>query len=328
MKIPEQIKKVFEEGRSFLLTSHENPDSDALGSMLALANLLESLGKSVFLYNQSGVPSFLKFLPGSERIRKTLDEASGSVFDALVVLDCPAVSRAGEEFEKYAASGGSRVVIVDHHRETEAGEAVKWVETGAAATGVLVYEIFKALSVPFSPQSATCVFAAISGDTGSFRFSNATAECFRVASEMVSCGADPEEVSSAIYENQSPERMNLLTRVLETLTTDKTGRIAWVRIDGEMFDSTGTSREDSEGMVDFPMSVKGVKVAILFRRENIKGKSFWKASIRSRGDIDVCKVANKFGGGGHKNAAGFTFDCDFDAAIGKIVSALGTGGGK
>lgn len=325
MKVPARITRVFEEGRSFLLTSHENPDADALGSMLALAGLLDSLGKSVFLYNPSGVPSFLEFLPGSARIEKTLGEPPGSRFDALVVLDCPEVSRAGADFEKYVADCGSPVVIVDHHKEKAAPGAVKWVETEAPATGVLVYEIFKALSVPFSRQSATCIYAAISGDTGSFRFANATARCFCIASRMVSHGADPQEVSSAIYENQSPERLKLLSLVLKSLKTDKTGRFAWVRIDAGMFDSTGTSKEDSEGMVDLPMSLKGVEVAMLFREETAAGKKFWKASIRSRGDTDVSEVAGMFGGGGHKNAAGFTFDCDFEGAVEKVINALGGG---
>lgn len=323
MKVPGQIRKIFEEGQSFLLTSHENPDADALGSMLALSNLLVSLGKSVFLYNPSGVPSFLKFLPGSSKIRETLEKTPETGFDALVVLDCPAVSRAGEDFEKYAASRGSPVVIVDHHKEMCGTGAVKWVETEAPATGTLVYQIFKSFTAPVSRESATCIYAAISGDTGSFRFANTTAECFSIASEMVSYGADPQEVSSAVYENQSLKRLKLLTLVLQSLKTDKTGRVAWVRIDRDMFDSTGTSKEDTEGMVDFPMSIKGVKVAMLFRQETARGSMFWKASIRSRGEIDVCEVANRFGGGGHKNAAGFTFDCDFEYAVDKVVNAVG-----
>ncbi len=324
MKVPDEITKILRDGESFLLTSHKDPDPDALGSMLALANLLDFLGKSVFLYNPSGVPSFLKFFPGSGKIKKTFDEAPGSGFGVVVVLDCPAVSRVGADFCEYAASCGSRIVIIDHHREVEGEGAVKWVDTGAAATGVLVHEIFKALSVPFSPQSATCVFAAISGDTGSFRFANTTARCLQIAAEMVSCGADPQEISSAVYENQSVQRLNLMALVLKTLKTDKTGRVAWVCINREMFHSTGTSKEDTEGMVDIPMSVKGVQVAILFREEErSRGDFFWKASIRSRGDLDVCNVANRFGGGGHKNAAGFTFDRDFDKAIEETLNAIG-----
>ena len=139
---------------------------------------------------------------------------------------------------------------------------------------------------------------------------------------MIEHGADPQEISSAVYENQPPERINLLARVLQTLKTDKTGKIAWVCIDKEMFESTRTSREDSEGMVDFPMSIRGVKVAVLFRRESGEKGDFWKASIRSRGNIDVCEVANRFGGGGHKNAAGFTFENDIEEVIEKITGEI------
>ncbi len=322
MKAPSQIKEIFEQGDSFLLTSHESPDSDALGSMLALADLLESLGKSVFLYNPSRIPYFLEFLPGIEKINNTLPDPLHRSFDALVVLDCPVASRAGRDFEQYAMSTGCPIVIIDHHREVQSSAAVKWVETEAPATAILVYEIFKVFSSSFTPQSATCIFAAVSGDTGSFRFSNANARSFAVASEMVRHGAKPQEISSAIYENQPPERINLLARVLQTLETDKTGSIAWVRIDKEMFESTRTSREDSEGMVDFPMSIRGVKVAVLFRRESGEKGGFWKASIRSRGDIDVCELANRFGGGGHKNASGFTFENDIEEVIEKITGEI------
>ncbi len=292
--------------------------------MLALANLLESLGKSVFLYNASATPSFLEFLPGSEKVRTTLTDTPENGFDALVVLDCPVISRAGADFERYAGGADSEVVIIDHHTEMEGGGGeVKWVETSASATGVLVYEIFKFFGAEFTQQSATCVFAAISGDTGSFRFSNSTAQCFAIASEMVSRGADPQRISSAVYENQSTGKMDLLSRVLGSLKTDKTGKIAWVCVDREMFEATGTTNEDTEGMVDYPMSLKGVEIAMFFRETSAHGQSpAWKGSIRSRGDIDVCAVAAKFGGGGHKNAAGFNFDGNFDGAIGKILGEI------
>lgn len=323
MKLPAQIKKIFEKESSFLLASHENPDSDALGSMLALANLLESLGKSVFLYNAGVTPSFLEFLPGSERMRTTLADAPENGFDTLIVLDCPAISRAGADFERYAAGSDAEIVIIDHHTEAGDQNAVKWVETAASATAILVYEIFKSFGAAFTPQSATCIFAAISGDTGSFRFSNATAECFAVASEMVLCGADPQRISSAVYENQSAGRIDLLSLVLGNLQTDETGKVAWICVDREMFEATGTSGEDTEGMVDYPMSLKGVEVAMLFRETSGRGQTpAWKGSIRSRGDIDVCAVAAKFGGGGHKNAAGFNFEGGFDDAIGKILDAI------
>ncbi len=320
MNAPSHITEILEKGRSFLLTSHKDPDSDALGSMLALAELLESRGKSVSLHCTGGVPSFLNFLPGSEKISGGIP--SGAEFDALVVLDCPHPSRAGEDFEKYAASSSAPLVIIDHHEPKEVEGAVKWADPSAPATGILVHAIFKSFSAPFTKQSATCVYAAISGDTGSFRFSNTTSECFDIVSEMVLAGASPQEVSSEIFENQTRERLTLLGRVLETLTTDDTGKVAWVRIDRETFESTRTSREDSEGMVDIPMSLKGVRIAMLFRQETAKGKTFWKASIRSRGNTDVAKVASVFGGGGHKNAAGFTFEGDFDKQIGRVLDEI------
>lgn len=326
MKVPEQIAAILGDGTRFLLTSHENPDSDALGSMLALKSLLESMGKSVSLYNATPVPSFLKFLPDSDGVNDSIDGSDG--FDVLVVLDCPVPSRAGKKFEKYAASSDARLVIIDHHGEQQTDGAAKWVETGSPATGMMVRELFGKFSVEISRDAATCIYAAISGDTGSFRFSNATAECFFAAADMVLRGADPEAVSSAIYENQSLERMSLLSRVLETLATDATGKVAWVRIDREMFEQTRTTREDTEGMVDIPMSVGGVSIALLFRQEEAGGGTFWKASIRSRGSTDVSRVAAMFGGGGHKNAAGFTFECTTDEALEKIIKEVGGRVGK
>jgi phosphoesterase RecJ-like protein len=308
----ERIVEVVREGKRFLITSHENPDGDALGSMLGLGLALEMAGKEVVLYNKDGAPGVLQFLPSSERINSSLTSIQGT-FDCVLILDCTDTSRVGDEFEQFIASGrcGTKVII-DHHLTNKPSADLYLLNPEASSTGMIIYSLLKTLSLKITPEVAKNLYATIVVDTGSFSYSNTTPETFRVAADLVESGANPWEISRAIYESESLGKLKLLGVALPTLEVSEDGRIAWLFVSGEMFRKTGTSREDTEGIVNFPRSIKGVQVAMLFREEGPVREegpardngTRWKVSLRSNGEVNVSEIAEKFGGGGHKRAAG------------------------
>jgi len=301
----ERIVRVVREGKRFLITSHENPDGDAIGSMLGLGLALENTGKEVAFYNKDGTPAVLGFLLGSDKIKSSLNSIDGR-FDCTFIVDCTDTSRVGREFQGFIGSGrGGTRVIIDHHQTNKPSADLYLLNPNASSTGMIVYSLLKTLSLEITPDIAESLYTTIVVDTGSFRYSNTNQETFRVAAELVELGADPWTISHAIYESEPLARLRLLGIVLPTLEVSEDGRIAWVFVNREMFRVTGTSREDTEGLVNFPRSIKGVEVAVLFREEEpVENGSRWKVSLRSNGKIDVSLIAERFDGGGHKRAAG------------------------
>lgn len=283
----------------FLVTSHMNPDGDAIGSSLGLAMALEALGKSVAVYNQGPIPNLYKFLPGVNRIQQELPE--GVDFQVTFVLDCSTSERVGESFAKLMNKGS--IVVVDHHPPRQALEGTQLIRTEAASTAELVYEIAMQLDPSLPRDAATALYAGLMTDTGSFRFSNTTPKALEVAGRLLAAGADHRLLVEQLYESFPPERFRLLGLALNTLRLFKGGRVALVWITRPMFLEVGAEDEMTDGFVDIPRSIKGVEVAALIR-EREEGE--YRVNLRSRGKVDVGELASRFGGGGHPNAAGFT----------------------
>lgn len=310
----EKIKELVLASKRILITSHENPDGDALGSMIGLGLGLEQLGKEVILYNKDGVPEILEFLPYSNRIRTTLSDVEGT-FDLAFAVDCTGIGRAGKEFEEFAGSGRcGRVIIVDHHQTNGTCADLYLLDPHSSSTGMIIFSLLKSFPVEISRPIAKNLYATIIGDTGSFRYSNTNPDTFRVAAELVEHGADPSETSEAMFENEPLRRVRLLGLVVPTLDMAVNNQIAYVVVEKGMFVQTGTSREDTEGIINIPRSIKGVEVAVLFREETGDNGSSWKISLRSKGKVDVAKIAEAFGGGGHKRAAG----CSISGSLGDV----------
>jgi bifunctional oligoribonuclease and PAP phosphatase NrnA len=305
-----------------LITSHENPDSDALGSMLALGLGLKKLGKAVTLYNKDGVPDVLGFLPNSELIQSSIDDIEGT-FDLCIVVDCPTTDRAGKEFQEFLSRGTcSKVIIIDHHQTMSSAENLSLLDPEASSTGVLIYSILKDVGVEIDSSIAENLYTTIVGDTGSFRYSNTNSETFSIAAGLVQAGAEPEKISQALYESEPLKKLKLLGLVLPTLQVVSDNRIASLYVERTMFEITGTDREDTEGMVNIPRSIKGVEVALLFRQEKNNSNPAWKVSLRSKGDVDVSKIAENFGGGGHKKAAGCNISGELSETMQKIYDSI------
>ncbi|HEV8241384.1 MAG TPA: bifunctional oligoribonuclease/PAP phosphatase NrnA [Thermoanaerobaculia bacterium] len=318
---PESLLAIVRQGNRFLLTSHLSPDGDAVGSELGLARVLRKLGKGAVVWNRDPTPPLYGPLPGSARIHVGEEPPAGfpEAFNAVLVLECPSLDRTGLQ-EKLAASG-LPIVNVDHHLGNQQYGQVNWVDTAAPALGEMIHRFAAALKVGMDEDTATCLYLALVTDTGDFRFANTTAEAFEAAAALVREGAKPETVSQWLHESRPEPSLRLLGSMLQTLERHDGGRIATAVLTREMFTRAGAGAGDSEGLVDYPRSIAGVH-AVAILREVEDGK--YKVSLRSRGDVDVEQVARRHGGGGHKNAAGFTSDAALPELRERLVGELGS----
>ncbi len=287
--------------------------------MLALGLGLRKIDKEVALYSRDGVPEILHFLPHSDEIVNSLDSVSGP-FDIAFALDCTSVQRAGREFEEYAATENCKnVVIIDHHLTTGSEADLLVLDNTASSTGMIIYRILRSLGIEIDDAISQNIYTTIISDTGSFRYSNTTSETFKVASELVESGTDPSEISQALYENEPLRKIELFKLSIPTLDISPDKKIASIYIDREMFIKTGAHRQDTEGMVNIPRSIKGVEVALMYRQE---GDSNWKVSLRSKGSVNVAKIAEIYGGGGHARAAGCSLNGNIEEVKSKIITSI------
>ncbi len=311
-----EVADLLRGGRRFLVCSHVNPDGDAVGSSVAMALCLRREGKDVLVYSQDPVPALYAFLPGSEQIRNEIPP--GAAFDASILLDCGSPKRVGKAFEAFPGKG--RLVVIDHHPAAEPVDGLAWVQTEAAATGEILLGLITALGAGPSPAMATALYMALMTDTGSFRFSNTTARTLAAASELLAAGADHGLLVDRIYERFPPERFQLLGLALRTLAFHHDGRVGTMRVTRAMYRATGAREEDTEGFVDIPRSVAGVEVAALVRQV---GPREFRVNLRSRGRLDVGRLAARFDGGGHPNAAGCTMRGGAASVQEVLLAALG-----
>jgi phosphoesterase RecJ-like protein len=271
------------------------------------------MGKDVIAYNRDGVPNDYRFLPGWEKVVTSLPEDAR--FDVGLILDAGELRRAGAGIR----SACQTLVNIDHHPHSEDFGEIYWVDERASATGVLVYRLLQAGGWPISLDVATCIYTTILSDTGSFRYSNADPEAFRVAGEMVALGVDPWSIASGLYESQEESRLRLLAYALPTLDVAPCGTFAAITVTSEMLEMTGSRPEHTDRFINYPRSVRGVEVAIFFRQV---GPNSFKVGFRSKGKIDVGALAREFGGGGHHNAAGAELDGSLSTVRNQVFSRL------
>nr|MDA8165497.1 DHH family phosphoesterase [Desulfobacteraceae bacterium] len=228
---PSELVETIGRAGRVLVATHVFPDGDALGSLLALADSLEAMGKTVYRYSEEPVSHLYDFLPGSDRLLTAVPEPAA--FDCAVALDCGDRYRLGREMERLLAV--RPFLVIDHHAGHTPFGDLAWVDPERAATGEMVYDLIEALGGGVSAEAAYCLYAAIVSDTGSFKYSATTAETFRVARELVERGVKPSEVAGRLYDNYTVARLHLLTAVLDTLELHAGGRIALIKADREMF---------------------------------------------------------------------------------------------
>ncbi len=310
----QKIADVIRDNRSFLVTAHEGPDGDAVGSSLALTSLLRKLGKDVHVHLRDPVPELYNFLPAAETVSNSIPDRD---FDVAFVLDIGEQRRAGEEFCNFKRV--KTTINLDHHLACENFGAYNLIDPAAAATGVLVYRIAHTLGYTFDRETALCLYVAIITDTGSFRYSNANREAFTIAGEMIEVGVNAWDVAEQLYENQPRKRLELLARCLPTLEVIRNGLAASVTVTLDMYASTGADAELTDGFVNYPRSIRGVEVAIFFRQLS---KSKVKVGFRSKGKINVALFSAAMGGGGHHNAAGCTVDGSIEDVKAKVYALV------
>ncbi len=296
-------------GKRFLIAMHEFPDGDALGSALALNLVLKEMGKEVVVYSPQSPPSSLQFLPDCHRIVSHLDDQMR--FEVSIACDSGDELRLGPDFPDRNRRGIT--LNIDHHPRARWSGDVNLVDPRAAATGALVFRILERMEVTISLEVATCLWVCLVSDTGSFRHSNTNEECMRIAWALVLRGVKPAEIASRMFESQPLSRVRLLSRVLQTLSLNSTGQVAWVVVGREI--SEKSNSEETDGFISYPRSIVGVEVAMLLREEGER----IRVSFRSRGRADVGAVAAHFGGGGHHNAAGCWVNGSFPQVLALVL---------
>jgi len=309
---PKDLLQFLKKEDNFLIVGHISPDGDALGSALALSMALESLGKKTIVYDKDTVPAFYKFLPGSGKFTSSLSTFNSQLL-TLILVDCNDAQRAGIENLQFVSTA-----VIDHHETVRDFGDIKWIDPKAPATGQMIFHIIKELGVKMTKEIATNLYAAIAIDTGTFRYGNTTPEVLIVAAELIEAGANPAYIAENLYETWSENRFTLLRKALGTLEIHN--NIAITQVTLEMFRETGADISDTENFPGYPRMLKSIKISALFRE--IENNHF-KVSLRSKGGgINVAKVAEKFGGGGHHNAAGYKIRGDFKTAKEALLKAV------
>jgi phosphoesterase RecJ-like protein len=295
----QQIAELLRKHRTFLVLTHYRPDGDAIGSQLAVAILLKNLGKEVTVWNDDPVPSKFRFLPHFDLVQRPPEAPQD--FDVVIVVDTSTWQRAGLATQRIGQR--KAFVNIDHHISNEKFAEINWVVPGAPATGQIVFDLIQRGGFQLTADIATCLYAAISTDTGSFTYTNTTADCLRAAATLVETGVNVGELCRHVYESYPYARLQLLQMALADLTLTDHKRIAYYWLTNEMFETTGAKREDTEGIIDFARAIQGVLVAVLFEEMPEAGKI--RVSFRSKHPkVDVNSIARHFGGGGHREAAG------------------------
>jgi len=285
--------------RRVAVLGHVNPEPDCIGSTLGVTLCLRRAGLEAQAFNVDPVPEHLRFLPGVEELVQSSRLPGG--WGAICVVDTTDPERAGGLLHQIPA--GTPVVNVDHHLSNTRFGSVNWVEPQASSVGEMVCHLAGALQVPLTREIATNLLAAILGDTGSFRFANTTPSALRAAARLVEAGARPDLVAEGLYGGKRSQELRLLGEVLGTFQVGAGGALAWIEVHRAALDRAGLGLDDIEGFIDYPRTVRGVELAVAFK-EN--GPATTRVSFRSRGRVDVAALAARFGGGGHRNAAGCT----------------------
>ncbi len=307
-----QVVELIENKQNFAITTHVRPDGDGIGSSLGLCWLLRSLGKSAEVIVRDGIPAAYAQLPGADEI-KQIAEVNGK-YDAIFVIECSDLARPGIK-----GLENQFTVNIDHHATSEHFGTINWIDQTASAVGEMIYNLCKAIGGRITREIAECVYLALVTDTGSFHFPNTTDRTLKVASELIKVGVKPAQISEVVYNSYPWSRIELMRQVLATVQRNESGTIAWMRQTLEMAESSEAVDGDNNGFVNIPLAAKEVEAVVYMREVQ---PNAYRVSLRSKGCINVARVAEKFGGGGHKNAAGCRVEGDWDLREKEIIAAL------
>ena len=306
-----ELVRIIKKSKNVLIATHENPDGDGIGSILALAAGLRQLGKKVNLFIKDPVPKMYQYLPNWKTIKTTLPK--NGKWDLSFIVDLGELERVGQAFIDHP--GRALTVSLDHHAQGNHNADLNFCLPKQASSGEVIFKVLKALKVKLNNAMATGIYTAMVTDTGSFKYSNTTKESFQIATELMEYKVDTWKVALNCFETSSLERMELLKKVIGSMEIHKNRKVAWIVLKQSDYKKTGATADDAEGFINYPRSIEGVEVAIAFKET---GKDQYKISLRSKNYVNVSKVASLFDGGGHIRAAG----CKMKGPLPKVQKAL------
>ena len=307
------VLRQIEQRERFVLTSHARPDGDAVGSALACCQVLRAMGKHADVVLHDGVPRIYRSLPFADQVLQA-DTVQGN-YEAAIILECDSIHRTRLE-----GLQNRFLISIDHHATGRPFAHVNWIDPHAVATAEMVFRLAREAGVKFSPEIATCLYTALMTDTGSFMFQGTTDNTFALARELVLAGADPAHCARGIYFAHSSAKLRLLGEALRNLNLE--GHLGWIWVTQKQMERCGAKEEDCEGLVNYVLSIGDVEVAAFFR-ELSDGR--YRVSLRSKGKLNVARVAEIFGGGGHECASGCAVDGPLAEAVQRVLSHLGRG---
>lgn len=296
--------------QSFIVTSHARPDGDAVGSVLGLVKVLRAMGKRAEAILHDRVPQIYRSLPGADTIHVVEEVPQG--FEAAVILECDSVERT-----RLRGLESHFLINLDHHNSAKEFAHLNWIEQDASATAELIFRLAKTAGVTITPEIATCLYTAVLTDTGSFCYAGTNPSTFDLARELVLHGADPVAIAQAVYFANPRSKMHLLGIALSSLTIQD--QVAWMNITRDDMTRAGAAEEDCEGVANYALGIDQVEVAAFFRE--LPDDKF-RVSLRSKGKVNVARIAETFGGGGHSCASGHAIEGPLATATERVLGML------
>lgn len=308
----DQLVTLIRGGQRFLLSSHQRPDGDAIGSAVGMALALREMGKSADVVMDATPPHFLQPFPAVDgiRIATSVDDTA----DASIIMECSSLDRTGVR-----GLDRSPVLNIDHHIGNTRYGQINWIDESAAACSELVFTLIESLGAPLSRDVATHIYLGLLTDTGSFHFSHITPRSFEIARRCVEAGADPQWIARTHYDSSTLARVKIFGAVLNAMRLDNSGRVALLTATRAAVTGAGGSYDDTDGIINFPLTVKDIQAVAFFKDA---GPGDWRVSMRSKGNVDVGAIARSYGGGGHKNAAGCSAKGELEAVQERFLELL------
>ena len=307
----DQVLKQIAQRDAFVLTSHARPDGDAVGSLLALYQLLRHMGKTAQVIMSDAVPLIYTPLPYAEVILHS-SEVPENAPRAAIILECDSIQRT-----RLSGLESHFLINIDHHKSGRPFAHVNWIDPTACATAELIYRLAREAGAEITPGIATCLYTAVLTDTGSFCYAGTNERTFALVQELVCCGANPVQIAQGVYFSNPISKMRLLGAALSNLHREND--LAWMFVTCDDVERCGALEEDAEGLVNYTLAISGVQLAAFFR-ELPDGR--FRVSLRSKGAVNVAAIAEAFGGGGHECASGFSIDGPLQLTIERVLASL------
>jgi phosphoesterase RecJ-like protein len=308
-----QISKIIKKSKTFFIAGHVNPDGDSLGSALALSSFLNRIGKKAYVYCKDEVPTYLKFLPGTNKVK--VKDKETNIFDCAIILESMNFERMGNII---TPSQVKKIINIDHHKSHTNFGDINYIIPKSSSTSELIVNIFDFMKVKLTKAEAECLYTGLVTDTGSFQNTNTTARAHIVCAKLMEYGIDINKVNNQIYKNVSLSLLKLQGFGLCNMKVILNGKVSYIVLTKDMFQKSKANDGDSSGIVNYTLRLKGVKVGCVFKEID---KKRTKVSLRSIKNVNLLDIVKQFDGGGHKNAAACTIDADINTAV-KIISEV------